>query len=127
MKKKNGMEEEGRYNPSLFPFAFTLLPCLQLVLASGNSTLGQVHYIYHPVILVENTRSLLKKNQVSYIFPTVHSPYKHPAMVPQSSIQPSKCNHNSRGTGKKLVLGIVEIKMPLPTQALAVLLAETSK
>lgn len=42
-------------------------------------------------------------------------------------VQLSKCNHNSRGTGKKLVLGIVEVKMPLPTQPLLVLLAETSK
>lgn len=61
------MKEKGRYSP-LFPFTFTLLPCLQLVLASGNSTLGQVPYIYHPVILVENTGSLPKKNKFRIFF-----------------------------------------------------------
>lgn len=121
------MKEKRRYSHSLSPSTFTLFPCLQLALASANSTLGQVLYIYHPAILVENTACLLKKIQTSYIFPTLYSPYKHPVMVSQSSIQLSKCNHNSRGTGKKLVLGIVEIKMPPPTQALPVLLAETSK
>lgn len=76
-----------RYSPSLFPFIFTVLPCLQLALAPENSTLGQVLCIHHPAILVENMACLLKKKiQASYDFPTLHSADKHPAMVPQSSV-----------------------------------------
>lgn len=59
-------------------------------------------------------------------------PCTHPTNVQQWSyslvlVQLSECHHNRRSTGKKLVPGAEEVKMPMPTQALLLLLAEANK
>ena len=67
-----------------------------------------------------------------YKFSIIPLPCTYPTKVQQWSyslvlVQVSKCYHYSRSTGEKLVLGAEEAKLAMLTQALLVLLAETSK